>query len=61
MPGSLLISSQSDYLIQFFGRNSHILMTNSGDPDQLASDLDLHCLLSQDILCSAGEGLKTAG
>ena len=38
-------------------------MTNSADPDQLASsevgtDLDLHCLLKQGMSCSAGEGLK---
>ena len=34
-------------------------MTNSADPDQLASsDLDLHCLLRQDMLYSAREGLK---
>ena len=37
-------------------------MTNSADPDQLASseatDLDLHCLLRQGMLCSAREGLR---
>ena len=32
-------------------------MANSADPDQLASDLDLHCLLKQGMLCSASEGL----
>ena len=36
-------------------------MTNSADPDQLASskptDLDLHCLLRQGMSCSAREGL----
>ena len=37
-------------------------MTNSADPDQLASlqkptDLDLHCLLRQGMMCSAREGL----
>ena len=32
-------------------------MTNSADPDQLASDLDLHCLLRQCMLCLAREGL----
>ena len=36
-------------------------MTNSADPDQLASqkptDLDLHCLLRQGTSCSAREGL----
>ena len=35
-------------------------MTNSADPDQLASptDLDLHCLLRQGMSCLAREGLK---
>ena len=37
-------------------------MTNSADPDQLVSqkptDLDLHCLLRQGMLCSAREGLN---
>ena len=36
-------------------------MTNSADPDQLASsetDLDLHCLLKQGMSCSAREGLN---
>ena len=33
-------------------------MTNSADPDQLASDLDLHCSLRQGMLCSAREGLN---
>ena len=35
-------------------------MTNSADPDQLASkptDLELHCLLSQGMSYSAREGL----
>ena len=32
-------------------------MTNSADPDQLASDLDLHCLQRQGISGSAGQGL----
>ena len=33
-------------------------MTNSADPDQLAStSLDLHCLLRQDMSWSAREGL----
>ena len=36
MPYPLIISSQSDYLIGVFDRNSR-LMTNSADPDQLAS------------------------
>ena len=35
MPRPFLICSQSDYLIRVFDRNSH--MTNSADPDQLAS------------------------
>ena len=35
-------------------------MTNSADPDQLASstDLDLHCLLRRGMSCSASEELK---
>ena len=37
-------------------------MTNSADPDQLASsepaDLDLHCLIRQGMSCSAREGLN---
>ena len=37
-------------------------MTNSVDPDQLASeeptDLDLHCLVRQGMSCSAREGLR---
>ena len=37
MPHPLLISSQSDYLIQVVGINSHI-MTNSADLGQLASE-----------------------
>ena len=60
MPHPFLISSQSDYLIQVFDRNSHDnLMINSADPDQLASsaDLDLHCLLKQDKTWLAREGL----
>ena len=33
-------------------------MTNSADPDQLASsDPDLHCLLRQGMTCLAREGL----
>ena len=38
--------------------------SNSADPDQLAAkptDLDLHCLLSQGMSCSAREGLNTNG
>ena len=36
MPHPLLIFSQSDYLIQVFDTNSQ--MTNTTDPDQLASE-----------------------
>ena len=32
-------------------------MTNSADPDKLASDLDLHCLQSRVNLGSAWQGL----
>ena len=34
-------------------------MTNSVDPDQKPTDLDLHRLLRQGMSCSATEGLKT--
>ena len=37
MPRPLQIFSQSDYLIHVVDTNSH-LMTNSVDPDQLASE-----------------------
>ena len=33
-------------------------MTNSADPDQKPTDLDLHCLLRQGMSCSAREGLR---
>ena len=35
-------------------------MTHNADPDHLASssDLELHCLLRQDVSCSARMGLK---
>ena len=33
-------------------------MTNSADPVQKPTDLDLHCLLRQGMSCSAREGLK---
>ena len=33
-------------------------MTNSEDPDQKPTDLDLHCLLRQGMMCLAREGLK---
>ena len=32
-------------------------MTNSADPDQKPTDLDLQCLLRQGMSCSAREGL----
>ena len=52
MPHPLLIFSQSDYLIQVVDTNLHSL-TNSADPDQLASSeanwLDLQCLQKQGI------------
>ena len=35
-------------------------MTNSADPDQKPTDLDLHCLLRHDKSCSAREGLIVA-
>ena len=38
MPHPFLIFSQSDYLIQVVDINSHTLMANSADPDQLASE-----------------------
>ena len=34
-------------------------MTNSADPDQKPTDLDLHRLLRQGMLCSALEGLRS--
>ena len=66
MPRPLLIFSQSDYLFQVVANRYKFtyLMTNSADPDQLASllkkptDLDLHCLQRQDYPGSAGLGLK---
>ena len=33
-------------------------MTNSADPDQKPTDLDLHCLLRQGMSCSAREELN---
>ena len=33
-------------------------MTNSADPDQLASSVDLQCLLRQGMSCLAREGLR---
>ena len=35
-------------------------MTNSADPDQKPTDLNLHCLLRQGMPCSAREGLIIA-
>ena len=62
MPCPLLISSQSDYLIQVFDKKFTYSMINSADPDQLASseatDLDQHCLLRRRMSCSAREGLR---
>ena len=62
MPRPLLISIQSDYLIRVFDTKFTNLMTNSADPDQLASseatDLDIHCLLRQGMTCLARGGLK---
>ena len=51
MPCPLLISSHSDFLIWVFDRNSYI--NDSVDPDQLATDLDLHCLLRQETASRA--------
>ena len=33
-------------------------MTNSADPDQKPTDLNLHCLLRQGMSCSARGGLR---
>ena len=46
MPCTLLIISQSDYLIQVVDTNLHT-MINSADPDQKATDLELLCLQRQ--------------
>ena len=45
------MSSQSDYFIRVFDRNSYIKW-------QKPTDLDLHCLLRQGMSCSARETLK---
>ena len=53
---------QSDYLIQVFDRNSHILWQTMQIQIiwllQKPTDLDLNCLLRQGMLCSAREGLS---
>ena len=62
MPCPLLISSQSDYLIWVFGRNSHIkwqtVQIQISWLLQKPTDLDLHCLLRQGMTCSARDGLN---
>ena len=63
MPHPLLISSQSDYLIQVFDRNSYIFKWQTVQIQiswllKKPTDLDLHCLLRQGMSCSAREGLK---
>ena len=61
MPCPLLISSQSDYLIWVFDRN--LIFNDKTVQIQISwllqkpADLDLHCLLRQDMSCSAREGL----
>ena len=61
MPRPLLISSQSDYLIRVFDRNTHIwwqtVQIQISWLLQKPTDLDLHCLLRQGMSCSAREGL----
>ena len=49
MPCLLLIFSQSDYLIQVFDKKFTYLMTNSADPDQLASPEANFVILSQTV------------
>ena len=55
----LLISSQSDYLIQVCDRNSHnqwqTMQIQISWLLQKPTDLDLHCLLNQGMSCSARE------
>ena len=62
MPRPLLISSQLDYLIWIFDRNSHIywqtVQIQISWLLQKPTDLDLHCLLWQGMLCSTREELK---
>ena len=62
MPCPLLISSQSDYLILVFDRNSHIkwktVQIQISWLLQKPTDLDLHSLLRQGMSCSARDGLK---
>ena len=64
MPHSLLIFSQSDYLIQIFAINLHswwqtvqILISWLL---QKPTDLDLHCLQNRIYPGSAGQGLRVA-
>ena len=62
MPRPLLISSQSDYLIRFFDRNSRIwwqtVQIQISWLLQKPTDLDLHCLLRQGMSCSVKLGLR---
>ena len=64
MPCPLLISSQSDYLIRVFDRNSHIKWQTVNIQIcwlfQKPTDLDLHCLLRQGMLCLARERLTVS-
>ena len=61
MSRPLLISSQSDYLIQVFDKNSHIswqtVQIQISWLLQKQTDLDLHCLLRQSMMCLARDGL----
>ena len=61
MPHPHLISSQKDYLIQVFDRNSQIkwqtVQIQISWLLQKPTDLDFHCLLRQGMSCSAREGL----
>ena len=62
MPHPLLISSQSDYLIRVFDKNSHSLWQTVQIQIrwllQKPTDLDLHCLLRQGMTWLAREGLR---
>ena len=61
MPHPLLISSQSDYLIRVFDRNSQIYWQTAQIQIswllEKPTDLNLHCLLRLGMSCSAREGL----
>ena len=60
MPRPFLISSQFDYLLWVFDRNSHIKWQIEQIQIswlQKPTDLDLHCLLRQGMPCLAREGL----